>query len=142
MSLATCLHSNPLYTIQSADVFRRVFLEFTSLVYKAMKLEEKRKKGKAKQQEETSAREIVQHPTSEAFATSTYHSPRNAAAAAVAPQALPLPQQQQQYQQAPAISAPEQPPPIVLQQPPAPRRQATINGMVIAPCSVSRAMPS
>ncbi|KKY38454.1 hypothetical protein UCDDA912_g01530 [Diaporthe ampelina] len=58
-----------------------VFLEFTSLVYKAMKLEEKRKKGRAKQQEEKAAREVVQHPTSEAFATTTYFSPQAVAQA-------------------------------------------------------------
>lgn len=74
-----------------------------------MKLEEKRKKGKAKQQEETAANEVVQHPTSEAFATATYISPQ-----AVANQTLP----------------------------PAPRRQAAINGVVIAPRSVARRMPS
>ncbi|KAG6365405.1 hypothetical protein INS49_007016 [Diaporthe citri] len=98
-----------------------VFLEFTSLVYKAMKLEEKRKKGKAKQQEETAAREVVQHPTSEAFATSTYRSP----------------------QQAPSTqSAAERPLPVVMLHPPPRRRQAAINGVVIAPCSVARARPS
>lgn len=73
-----------------------------------MKLEEKRKKGKAKQQEEKAASEVVQHPTSEAFATATYMSPRAAAD----------------------------------QQPPQPRRQAAINGVVIAPRSVARVMSS
>ncbi|KAK7739569.1 hypothetical protein SLS63_001915 [Diaporthe eres] len=107
-----------------------VFLEFTSLVYKAMKLEEKRKKGKAK---ETAAREVVQHPTSEAFATSTYLSPRAAAAGASTQPPPP------QYA---STAAMERPVPIVMQQPPPPRRQAVINGVVIAPCSVTRAIPS
>ncbi|KAK2605374.1 hypothetical protein N8I77_008213 [Diaporthe amygdali] len=58
-----------------------VFLEFTSLVYKAMKLEEKRKKGNAKQQQARDARAVTHHPTSEAFANATYFSPREFAQA-------------------------------------------------------------
>lgn len=114
-----------------------------------MKLEEKRKKGKAKQQEDKAATEVIQHPTSEAFATATYCSPQAAAA---------QPQQQQQQQQQPqAFAQPmtpqaptrrmAKPVPIFRRHPPQmqqrqPRRQATINGMVIAPRSVSRVMPS
>lgn len=106
-----------------------------------MKLEEKRKKGKAKQQEDKTAREVVQHPTSEAFATATYCSPQ-AIAQPLPPQTLaqPLPPQAPTRRMA-------KPVPIFRRQPPQPqhqqpRRQATINGMVIAPRSVSRVMPS
>ncbi|KAL1868517.1 hypothetical protein Daus18300_005951 [Diaporthe australafricana] len=60
-----------------------VFLAFCALLYKVMKLEEKRKKGAAKQREDKEARVVSQHPTSEAFANATYLSPR------AAPQLLP-----------------------------------------------------
>lgn len=106
-----------------------------------MKLEEKRKKGKAKQQEDKTAREVVQHPTSEAFATATYCSPQ--AIAQPMPQqtlAQPLPPQAPTRRMAkPVPIFRRQPPQLQHQQP---RRQATINGMVIAPRSVSRVMPS
>lgn len=59
----------------------RVFLEFTSLVYKAMKLEEKRKKGRAKTQELRDANAVVpHHQMSQDFAATTYQSPRAVAA--------------------------------------------------------------
>lgn len=115
-----------------------------------MKLEEKRKKGKAKQQEDKTAREVVQHPTSEAFATATYCSPQ-AIAQPLPPQTLAQPMPPQAVAQPMTPQAPirrmAKPVPIFRRQAPQlqhqqPRRQATINGMVIAPRSVSRVMPS
>ncbi|KAG8161469.1 hypothetical protein KVR01_008456 [Diaporthe batatas] len=53
-----------------------VFLEFTSLLYKAMKLEEKRKKGRAKTQEMREANAVVQHQAAQNVAATTYQSPR------------------------------------------------------------------
>lgn len=41
-----------------------------------MKLEEKRKKGKAKTKETRDANAVVQHQTSQNFAATTYQSPR------------------------------------------------------------------
>lgn len=115
-----------------------------------MKLEEKRKKGKAKQQEDQAAREVAQHPTSESFATATYFSPQ-AIAQPLSPQVVVQPQPPQSVAQSLPPQAPTRrmakPVPIFRRQPPQlqhqqPRRQATINGMVIAPRSVSRVMPS
>ncbi|POS76326.1 hypothetical protein DHEL01_v205277 [Diaporthe helianthi] len=63
-----------------------VFLEFTSLVYKAMKLEEKRKKGRAKTQEIKEANAVVNHEPSQNVAATTYLSPR-----AVVPRSVALP---------------------------------------------------
>jgi hypothetical protein len=84
-----------------------------------MKLEEKRKKGKAKQQEEKDANAVVQHQTSHEFAATTYHSPRAVA------QPLPSP--------APAPA----PPAPVPTAPPRPRMQAFVNGTIVAPRSVA-----
>lgn len=91
-----------------------------------MKLEEKRKKGKAKQQEDKAAREVIQHPTSAAFTaapTATYLSPRGVVAQPVPPPTIAM----------------ANPRPIVTQPPR--RRQAVINGVIIAPRSVTRVMP-
>lgn len=82
-----------------------------------MKLEEKRKKGKAKQQEEKDAAVAIQHPTAATFATATYCSPRAVA------QPLPLPS-----------PAPPTPRPVATMPP---RSQAFVDGAIVAPRSVA-----
>lgn len=88
-----------------------------------MKLEEKRKKGKAKQQEKDAAA-AIQHPTAPTFATATYCSPRAVA--------QPLPQSQPQPLPSPAPPAPRP----VATTPPR-RSQAFVDGAVVAPRSVA-----
>lgn len=99
-----------------------VFLEFTSLVYKAIKLEEKRKKGKAKTQEIRDAAAVVQHQAAQNLAATTYQSPR-----AVVAQPLPS---------APAPAA--QPTPVA----PPGRLQTVVNGAILAPRSVAPVAPN
>lgn len=84
-----------------------------------MKLEEKRKKGKAKYQGEKNANAVVQHQTSQEFAATTYQSPRAVA------QPLPSPAAAPAALAPPSIAAPRR------------RLQAFVNGVIVAPRSVA-----